>query len=78
MQGTVECIKCHAQMEPGWVPDNTHAGFQTQCWSPGDPQPSFWTGLKLEKEKIIPVTTYRCPKCGYLESYAIPQSVSDR
>jgi hypothetical protein len=62
-------------MESGWVPDNTHAGLQQENWSPGEPQPSFWTGLKVEKKDIvIPVTTFRCPNCGYLESYAIPQS----
>ena len=62
-------------MESGWVPDNTHAGLQQENWCPGEPQPSFWTGLKVEKKDIvIPVITFRCPNCGYLESYAIPQS----
>jgi len=72
-----ECIRCHAQMESGWVPDNTHSGLQRQNWSPGEPQPSFWTGLKVGKDQVIPATTFRCPKCGYLESYAIPQSQND-
>jgi hypothetical protein len=74
MSKAVECIRCHAQMESGWVPDNTHSGLQRQNWSPGEPQPSFWTGLKLEKDQVLPVTTFRCPTCGYLESYATPQS----
>jgi hypothetical protein len=75
MKGPVECIRCHAQMESGWVADNTQAGFTQQNWSPGEPQPSFWTGLKVEKkDQVVPITTLRCPKCGYLESYAIPQS----
>ena len=74
MSNVVECIRCHAQMESGWVPDNTHAGLQRQNWSPGEPQPSFWTGLKSTEDRVLPVTTLRCPKCGYLESYAIPQS----
>jgi len=78
MQGTVECMKCHAQMEPGWVVDKTHAGYEQESWSPGEPQRSFWTGLKLEKDKIVPVTTFHCPNCGYLESYALPQRTSDR
>ena len=78
MKGTVECIRCHAHMESGWVADYTHRGVERQKWSPGEPQLSFWTGLKLEKDQVIPVTTFRCPNCGYLESYAVPQTISDK
>jgi hypothetical protein len=75
MTGFVECLRCHAQMESGWVADNTQAGLTQQNWSAGEPQPSFWTGLKAEKrDQVVPVTTLRCPRCGYLESYAIAQS----
>jgi hypothetical protein len=74
----VECIRCHAEMAVGFVPDGTHAGFAQQNWVPGEPKPSFWMGLKMEKDEVVPVVTLRCPNCGYLESYAIPKSVSDR
>jgi len=58
MKGPVECIRCHAHMESGWVADNTQAGLTQQNWSAGEPQPSFWTGLKVEKkDQIVPVTT---------------------
>jgi hypothetical protein len=73
MKGTVECTRCHAHMESGWVADYTHGGIQRENWSPGEPQPSVWTGLKVERDQVIPITTLRCPSCGYLESYAIPQ-----
>lgn len=76
MNESVECIRCHAKMEVGFVPDNTHSGFQQPKWSPGVPQPSFWTGLKLKADSVIPVTTFRCLKCGYLESFAISSNVS--
>jgi hypothetical protein len=74
MTGPVECMRCRAHMESGWVADNTQAGLTQQSWSPGEPKPSFWMGFKVEKDQVVPVTTLRCPKCGYLESYAIPQS----
>jgi hypothetical protein len=77
MKGTVECIRCHAHMESGWVADYTHRGVERQNWSPGEPQPSFWTGLKLEKDQVIPVTTFRC-RIAYLGSCALPQTISDR
>ncbi len=78
MNQTVECLRCHAQMESGFVPDNTQAGFQEQTWYPGEPEPSFWRGMKMKKDLVIPVRTLRCPKCGYLESYAFPRSESER
>ena len=78
MNEPVECIRCQTQMEPGFVPDNTHAGFQTQNWYPGKAEPSFWMGLKLKKDSLVPITTLRCPKCGHLESYAVPRTNSDR
>jgi len=64
MEGSVECIRCHAHMESGWLVDNTHGAYQQQNWPPGEPQPSFWTGLQVEKDQVIPVTTLRCPNCG--------------
>lgn len=76
MTNRVECIRCHALMELGFVVDYTHAGLAQQTWSPGEPQPSFWMGLKVKKDQMIPVTTLRCPKCGYLESYAIGSNVT--
>jgi hypothetical protein len=78
MNERVECLRCHAQMESGFVPDNGHSGFQEQKWFPGEPEPSFWMGLKLKADLMVPVRTLRCPKCGYLESYAVPKDDPDR
>jgi hypothetical protein len=65
-------------MEPGYVADITQAGYMQENWYPGEPKPGFWVGLKVKKEQLVPVTTLRCPKCGYLESYAIPPTGSDK
>jgi hypothetical protein len=78
MSKAVECIGCHAQMEPGYVADSSQRGYSQQNWQPGEPTKSFWTGLKVEADQLVPVKTLRCPKCGYLESYALPQSSSDQ
>jgi len=61
-------------MELGYVPDRTHTGYTRQGWFPGVPVKSFWTGLKIEAKQLVPVTTLRCPNCGYLESYALPKT----
>jgi hypothetical protein len=64
-------------MEAGYVPDYREGRFSQQSWWPGKPTNSFWMGLKWakdQKDQVAPVTTLRCPKCGYLESYAIPNS----
>jgi hypothetical protein len=78
MSKAVECIRCHAQMEVGYVPDLREGGFSQQVWCPGEPRKSFWTGLKIGADKLVSVKTLRCPKCGYLESYALPKSISDQ
>lgn len=39
-------------------------------WVEGEAKKSIWTGLKLRGRQRLEVSTYRCRRCGYLESYA--------
>ena len=58
-------------MEPGYIIDEGHGGSRKLAtYVAGQPQKSFWTGLKLSSKERLDVTTYRCQRCGYLESYA--------
>ncbi len=68
------CPKCAATMEPGFIIDKGLPGGSVSApeWADGIPEPSFWSGLSLRGHERVPVTTYRCPACGYLESYAPP------
>jgi hypothetical protein len=66
------CPKCSGRMEEGFVLDRTHGGNLQATWVRGEPVKSFWTGLKLKRESMVPVTTFRCSGCGYLESFASP------
>jgi hypothetical protein len=59
------CLRCGEPMEEGFTCDT--AGGQS-VWIAGLPG----KGLKLKKPIPLLVTTLRCPKCGYLESYAPP------
>jgi len=39
-------------------------------WISGEPERSFWFGLKLSGRKQLTVSAYRCPRCGRLEVFA--------
>jgi hypothetical protein len=64
------CPKCSGQMEDGFTLDHTHGENLQAAWVEGPPKRSFWAGLKVPRAIQHPITTYRCPGCGYLESYA--------
>lgn len=66
------CAKCDVPTEVGFVLDNAHSGRVQSGWVEGPPERSFWFGIKLGGREQIPIMTYRCPRCGYLESYARP------
>ena len=58
-------------METGVLLDKGHGdALNTAEWLEGEPERSFWTGVKTKGRERLPVRTYRCVKCGYLESYA--------
>lgn len=66
------CLRCETPMQPGFVPDKEHAGCFVSRWCPGPPQ-SGWFGSEVRSGQFregTPIATYRCPACGYLESYA--------
>ncbi len=51
--------------------DHTAHSTQLQAtWVSGKPVSSRWTGIKLKGATQLPVETWRCRNCGYLESYA--------
>jgi predicted nucleic-acid-binding Zn-ribbon protein len=67
---TKACPKCEGKMSTGIIVDQTYGGALPEQWQPGEAQKSFWTGLKQDKKAQLQVTTWRCERCGYLESYA--------
>jgi len=65
------CLRCQTRMEIGFILDDIDAGYhKEQEWAAGPPKSSWWTGLDMKDRERHAVTTWRCPKCGYLESYA--------
>lgn len=58
-------------MSEGFVLDRGDANKKNlQKWIKGEPAKSFWLGLQTRGREAFEVTTYRCGRCGYLESYA--------
>jgi lipopolysaccharide biosynthesis regulator YciM len=54
-------------MGAGYMLDYTRVGE----WIEGEPEHALFQMLKLKGRRRLPATTYRCERCGYLESYAL-------
>jgi hypothetical protein len=60
-------------MERGFIFDFMgEQGTTVAQWSSGVPTKSFWTGVKVHSDQLLPVVAYRCLSCGLLELYARP------
>ncbi|MBV8685792.1 MAG: hypothetical protein JOZ90_08970 [Alphaproteobacteria bacterium] len=65
-----DCPKCGGAMAEGFTLDKIQGGVAAASWVEGTPEKSFWTGLKLKGRARLDIATWRCRRCGYLESYA--------
>jgi len=45
---------------------------RTQTWLRGPVEAKWLTGIKTRGKELVPVVSYRCPKCGYLKTFAPP------
>ena len=66
------CPKCDGEMAQGFIVDWNLAGLRVCTWVEGAPEKSSLTGTKVPTRNCIPVGTFRCSGCGFLESYAQP------
>jgi acetone carboxylase gamma subunit len=67
------CPKCNIQMHQGYILDAMYGNLVTTSskWSEGKPKKILSFALSSADTKSMEITTYRCPECGYLESYAV-------
>ncbi|WP_205479637.1 hypothetical protein [Sphingomonas arenae] len=70
MNRSSACSKCGGSMGAGFIVDEGHGTRTVAKWVAGAPERSIWTGLKLRGRERLDVVTYRCSRCGFLESYA--------
>jgi len=81
-QPVVNCPDCALPMEIGCLPELTKGSVALTTFLPGIPPEEKWFGLLktggvvVDWKKMIPVTAFRCPKCGLLKSYALPPPVA--
>ena len=57
-------------MEEGFIVDHTYGQMRPSDWVEGEPVKSFWTHTKIKDKDQFRVRTFRCVRCGFLESYA--------
>ena len=58
-------------MSEGFVLDTgPYSSGGEERWIEGAPVKSFWHGIQTKDRDAYAVTTYRCNRCGFLESYA--------
>ncbi len=70
--GEMRCARCSGAMVEGFVVDKgDHSVAEMQTWVEGTPERAFWTGLEMKDRQVLQVVSYRCQRCGYLESYAL-------
>jgi predicted nucleic-acid-binding Zn-ribbon protein len=67
---SLSCPRCGGSMEQGFIVDEGYGKKLVSAWIAGEPQKSFWAGLRVSARERVEVATYRCRQCGYLESYA--------
>ena len=57
-------------MDAGYTINITNQVKAVPKWAPGEPVRSIWTGFKVKAADLKDISSYRCRRCGYLESYA--------
>ena len=65
---TRKCARCGGSMVGGVIIDKDQGMRGASSWLEG-PVVKGWFGLKLNGKKALDIETYRCNRCGILESY---------
>jgi hypothetical protein len=65
------CPKCQGKMIQGFLADFAHGFIGVSTWVEGPPKKTYWGGsTDTTFRQRLPVATFRCEACGFLESYA--------
>jgi hypothetical protein len=73
MDARYACLFCGGSTEIGFVVDRGDGDRRRrQEWWAGEPESSFWIGVK-KPDRTCRILTFRCVKCGFLMEFANPQ-----
>ena len=64
------CGKCGGAMAIGVIVDHSHGKSYPERWQKDEASVSKWWGLREDRKAQLDVETWRCSRCGFLESYA--------
>jgi hypothetical protein len=71
VQAPTKCAKCDGDLSAGFVVDQGYGIAEASKWQDGEPRSVWYGGVKMSKRDQFGITTFRCDRCGYLESYAL-------
>lgn len=66
-----KCGKCGGAMREGFLLDRAHNAVRVGQWAEGAPEYWFLRVLRMRGRRRLPIRSFRCTKCGFLESYAL-------
>ena len=72
MEQTKTCRDCGGRMTQGFIGDANYGETSVAVprWHHGEPQKNWLGSLKIDKKMSKAVATFRCDRCGALQSYA--------
>ena len=71
MSAELACSACGSRMIKGFIFDRGHYDQKRQqVWVEGEPEASFWAGLKTKGREVRTVDAFRCSSCDRLEFFA--------
>ena len=64
------CGKCGGLQKECFLLDSAHNAVKVGHWAEGAPEYWVLRILKMRGRRKLPIQSWRCTKCGFLESYA--------
>ena len=68
-----QCPRCSGKMLQGFVFESEGPKRIVSSWVEAAPEAIFARGAKTSGQKRLPIATFCCSECGFLESYARPE-----